>query len=105
MTGEAQTMLGTLAVWAGVALLVLWAFRRPGTPMFSGPRWQVQQVPLWVWMAGGAFAGAGKWQGTWLLYGILGPIMALVFVAVLVQVRRHEQRSASTTARTPAMRS
>jgi hypothetical protein len=85
---QAQTMLATLALWAGVALVVVWAdARRAGTPTFSGPRWQLVQVPVWIWMAGGAFAGLRLWDGMWMLYGILGPLMVLIVGGVWLQVR------------------
>ena len=97
MTEQAQTMLPTLALWAVVALVVVWAdARRAGTPMWSGPRWQLVQIPVWIWMAGGVLAGARFWPAMWMLYGILGPIMALL-VGIAWWQARHG-RTARTTA-------
>ena len=101
MNDQTQMMLSTLALWAGVALVVVWAdARRAGTPMISGPRWQLVQVPVWIWMAGGAFAGARLWAGMWALYGILGPIMAL-----LVGIAWWQARHSRTVGTAAAVRS
>ena len=97
MTDQTQTMLVTVAVWVAVALLVVWAdARRAGAPLFSGPRWQLVQIPVWIWLAGGVFAGARLWWGMWLLYGMLGPVMALVVGVVWWRVRRTRPAGAST---------
>lgn len=94
MNEDAQTMLVTVALWAGIALVAVWAdARRAGTPMCSGPRWQLVQVPLWIWMAGGVFAGRRLWDGMWMLYGILGPLMALVVGIAWWQARRGRART------------
>lgn len=88
MNEDAQTMLPTVALWALIALVAVWAdARRAGMPMLSGPRWQLVQVPVWIWMAGGVLAGARLWGGMWMLYGILGPLMVLVVGIVRWQVR------------------
>lgn len=88
MNEDTQTMLVTVALWAVIALVVVWAdARRTHTPLFSGPRWQLVQVPVWIWMAGGALAGARLWDGMWMLYGILGPLMALLVGIAWLQVR------------------
>lgn len=99
MNAETQKMLLTLALWAGLALVAVWAdARRARTPLFSGPRWDLVKVPVAFWMAGGVFAGAELWAGMWLIYGMTGPLMVLAVGWAWLRVRRDRRAPARAAA-------